>query len=249
MLQLALALAALVGADSPSVPAAPAPQLHVYGPGGPLTPVRGCSERFARARGVKVVVDGGPEERWWARAEKDADVVFEGAEYMLTDFDRRHPGFLDRATRETLWMRAAAILVRRGNPKKVVGLEDLARPGMRLLDVSGAAQTGLWEDLAGRMGLLEGIQKNIATVATNTAEGIAAWRNQPELDAWITFASWHDRLRDETEVIELPEAQRLYRGTPVAATVRTAHRELALAFIAFLRGEECHGVFKQAGFK
>ncbi len=252
MIHLAVALSLLLAAESPSPPdAGPAPvaaELHVYGPGGPLTPVRGCAERFARARGVKVTVDGGPEERWWARAEKDADVVFEGAEYMLTDLDRRHPGFVDRASRESLWMRSAAILVRRGNPKRVRGLEDLARPGLRLLDVSGAAQTGLWEDLAGRMGLLGAIQKNIATVTANTAEGIAAWRNQPELDAWITFGTWHDRLRDETDVVELPEGQRLYRGTPVAATARTTHRDLALAFIAYLKSEECHAVFRQSGW-
>jgi accessory colonization factor AcfC len=168
---------------------------------------------------------------------------------MLTDFDRRHPGFVDGSTRESLWVRSAGILVRRGNPKGIRSLADLARPGVKLLDVTGAAQTGLWEDLAGRLGLIRGIQRNTAVVATNTAEGIAEWRNHPELDAWITFVSWHDRLKDETDMVELPEAQRLYRGTPVAATTRTVRRELALAFIAFLASEECHEVFRQAGWK
>lgn len=232
----------------PTAPGAP-PELRVYGPGGPLTPVRGCAERFAREKGVKVVLDGGPEERWWPRAEKDADVIFEGAEYMLTDFDRRHPGFVDPATRESLWERAAGILVRRGNPKSIRKLADLARPGVKLLDVTGAAQTGLWEDLAGRAGLIRGIERNISVVATNTAEGIAAWRNHPELDAWITFVSWHDRLKDEADVVELPEPERLYRGTPVAVTLRSERRELSLAFVAFLGSEECHAVFRQAGWR
>jgi len=255
MILVTLMFAAVLGAEPPA-PApdggpslSPAPELHVYGPGGPLTPIRGCAERFARARGIRMVVDGGPEERWWPRAEKDGDVIFEGAEYMLTDLDRRHPGFIDASTRESLWVRSAAILVRRGNPKKIRGLEDLARPGAKLLDVNGAAQTGLWEDLAGRLGILGAIQRNIAVVTTNTAEGIAAWRNHPELDAWITFGSWHDRLRDETDLVELPESQRLYRGTPAAITTRTARRELALSFLAFLRTEECHDVFRQAGWK
>jgi accessory colonization factor AcfC len=236
------------GGPRPAAPA-PVPELRVYGPGGPLTPMRGCGERFAKARGVKVTVDGGPEERWWGKAEKDADVVFSGAEYMLTELERRRPGFLDPATRRSLWVRPAAILVRRGNPRRIAGLADLARPGVRLLDVNGAGQLGLWEDLAGRVGLIPQIQRNIAVSTPNTSEAIAAWRNQPDLDAWITFASWHDRLKDEADLVELPEAERLYRGTPVAVARRTERRDLAIAFVEYLAGEECHGVFRQSGWK
>jgi len=273
MTQITIALlAALAAAQAPAAAGPPAPagspaaagpgapagarpgappglELRVYGPGGPLTPVRGCAERFARARGVKVTVDGGPEERWWGRAEKDADVVFSGAEYMLSDLERRRPGFLDPSTRRSLWVRPAAILVRKGNPRRIAGIADLARPGVRLLDVNGAGQVGLWEDLAGRMGLIPEIQRNIAVSTANTAEAIAAWRNQPELDAWITFASWQDRMRDEADLVALPDAERLYRGTPVAVTRRSSQRELALAFVEYLGGEECHAVFRQAGWR
>jgi len=54
--------------------------------------------RRALREGPRREGDGGrrPEERWWGKAEKDADVVFSGAEYMLTELERRRPGFLDR---------------------------------------------------------------------------------------------------------------------------------------------------------
>jgi accessory colonization factor AcfC len=223
--------------------------LRVYGPGGPLTPVRACGERYTRAKGIAVKVDGGPEEAWIAKAEQDGDVVFGGAEYMLTDLARRRPGLLDLSTRASLWDRPAAILVRKGNPLKIRGLEDLARPGVKLLDVTGAGQTGLWEDLAGRRGLIPAIQRNIALATYNTAEGIAAWRAQPELDAWITFASWYDRLRDEADLVQLPAGERVYRGTPVAVTRRSTNRDRALAFVAFLGSEECHTLFRAAGWR
>jgi accessory colonization factor AcfC len=223
--------------------------LRVYGPGGPLTPVRACAERFTRTKGVAVKVDGGPEEAWAAKAEQDADLVFGGAEYMLTDLARRHPDLLDLGTRASLWDRPAAILVRKGNPRRIRGIEDLARPGVRLLDVNGAGQTGLWEDLAGRKGLIPAIQRNIALATANTAEAIAAWRTQPELDAWITFASWHDRLRDEADLVPVPSGDRLYRGTPIAVTRRSRNRERALAFVAFLGSEECHALFRAAGWR
>lgn len=251
-LLLALALLAPLGgaaAEPTRSPAVPAAVLRVYGPGGPLAPMQECGRLFAQARGVGVRVDGGPEQRWWDLAEKEADVVFEGAEYMLSDFMRRHPGFVDAETRRSLFDRPAAILVRKGNPRGIRGLEDLARPGVRLLDVAGAGQVGLWEDLAGRKGLIPSISRNIAASFGNTAEAIAAWRADPRLDAWITFESWHHRLADETEVVRLPPEEQLLRGTPVALTRRTTQRELALAFLDFLRGEACHAVFQRAGWR
>ncbi|HEU4382832.1 MAG TPA: substrate-binding domain-containing protein [Anaeromyxobacteraceae bacterium] len=241
-------LAALMFAAAPPARAEP-PALRVYGPGGPLTPVRGCAERFARARGVKVVVDGGPEERWVEQAAQDGDVVFSSAEHVLSDLMRRRPGLLDPATRVSLYERRAAILVRKGNPRKIRSLKDLARKDVKLVDVNGAGQVGLWEDLAGRHGLIPELQRNIALSVSNTAEAIAAWRDRPELDAWITFASWHDRLRDEADLVEFPQSERLYRGTPAVLLSRTEQRALALAFLEFLRSEECHAVFRAAGWR
>ncbi len=249
-LRTALLAAALGSAAAGASPARPEPPtLRVYGPGGPLTPVRGCGERFARARGVKVVVDGGPEERWVGQAARDGDVVFSGAEHMLSDLVRRRPGFVDAATRVSLYDRRAAIVVRKGNPRKLRSLKDLAREGVKLVDVNGAGQVGLWEDLAGRHGLIPALQRNIALSVANTAEAIAAWRDRPELDAWITFATWHDRLRDEADLVELPASERLYRGTPAALLARTEQRALGLAFLEFLKSEACHAVFRAAGWR
>ncbi len=245
---MSLRSAALAALLLPSLARAEA-VLHVYGPGGPLGPVRACADRFARARGIAVRVDGGPEEAWVAQAEKDGDVVFAVAEYALSDLARRRPDLVDPSTRESLYDRAAAILVRKGNPKHIRSLADLARPGVRILDVNGAGQIGLWEDLAGRHGLIGALQRNIAATTSNTGDAIARWRSTPELDAWITFATWHDRLRDVSDLVELPKADRLYRGTPVAVTRRSERRTEALAFVAFLKSEECHALFRAAGWR
>jgi accessory colonization factor AcfC len=241
-------LMAIALASTPAAGGRP-PVLRVYGPGGPLAPMQECGKLYAKARGVAVRVDGGPEQRWWETAEREADVIFESAEYMLSDFMRRHPGFLDPSTRTSLFDRPAAILVRKGNPKAVRGLEDLARPGMRLLDVGGAGQLGLWEDLAGRKGLIPAVARNIAATFANTQEAISAWRSDPTLDAWVAFESWHHSLRAETDVVRLPEADQLLRGTPAAVAQRSEQRRLALDFLFFARGEECHAVFRRAGWR
>ena len=223
--------------------------LKVYGPGGPLGPMRECAEIFSRESGIAVTVTAGPEATWIDHAKQDADLIFGGAEYMLTDFILRHPGFVDETTRVSLFIRAAGILVRKGNPKKIKSLSDLTREGIRLVDVNGAGQLGLWEDMAGARGLIPGIQGNIALSVTSSAEAIQKWNSMPELDAWITFESWHYRLPDITDLVQLPVGHRIYRGTPIAITTISQNRDGAGQFIDFLKTEKCHEVFQKWGWK
>ncbi|MBE7158753.1 MAG: substrate-binding domain-containing protein, partial [Rhodospirillales bacterium] len=123
--------------------------------------------------------------------------------------------------------------------------------GVRLVDVEGAGQTGLWEDLAGRdPQTLAGIARNIAVSVKTSAEAIEKWKaDQPELDAWITYASWHELLKEQTDLVTLPEAQTLYRGTPAALAANTKHHDEAARFLVFLQSEEAHKIFQKWGWK
>lgn len=229
--------------------AANARVLNVYGPGGPLGPMQECAEMFSRAHGVQVKVTAGPEDKWINQAQQDADIIFGGAEYMLTQFVQKHPGLVDEKTRTELYIRAAGILVRKGNPKNIRTLSDLTRKGVAIVDVNGAGQLGLWEDLAGARGLIPGIQQNIALSVTTSAEAIEKWKSMPELDAWITYESWHHRLKETTDLVRLPASERLYRGTPIAITTITGDRKLAQQFVAFLLSPQGHTVFQKWGWK
>lgn len=155
-----LAVLFVVAASAPGVAVAQQAStraLRVYGPGGPLAAMKEAAVRFGRERGVEVHVTGGPEGQWIDRAKQDADLIYGGAEYMLSQFVMKHPDLVDASTREELYVRASGILVRKGNPKKIKTLDDLARPGIRLLDVEGAGQLGMWEDMAGTAALIDGI--------------------------------------------------------------------------------------------
>lgn len=223
--------------------------IHVYGPGGPLGPMKELAERFSKQYKLKVEVTAGPEANWINQAKTDADVFFGGSEYMLQEMVSKYPELLDETTRTTLYPRAAGILVRKGNPKKIEGIKDLTKPGMKIIDVNGAGQLGLWEDLAGRQGLIPGIQQNIARSVKSSAEAIDLWKNSKDLDAWITYESWHYRLTDETDLIQLPEAEKLYRGTPIAIAKTTDNKKTAQQFVAYLKTEEAHQVFQKWGWK
>lgn len=223
--------------------------LYVYGPGGPLAPMQEAGERFTRQTRIPVKVVAGPEAVWIESAKNNADLIFGGAEYMLTSFSMQHKGLVDSTTRTELYKRGAAILVRPGNPKKITSLKDLARSGVRLLDVNGAGQLGLWEDLAGRQDLIAGIQKNIRRSFANTALAIDAWKSDTAYDAWIIYASWHYRLKDVTQLVKIPPGQTLYRGTPIALTTITDQKEAAQEFIRFLQTPAIHRVFQKWGWE
>lgn len=223
--------------------------LHVYGPGGPLSPMKECAQLFTTQTGIPVNVVGGPENKWLQLAEQNADLIFGGAEYMLTQFEQQHPGMIDPKARVSLYQRRAAILVRPGNPKQIKSIADLTEPGIHILDVNGAGQLGLWEDIAGKKNLISKLQPNIRQSFANTALGIEAWKKDPSFDAWITYASWHQNLKEVTAMVELSSELQTYRGTPIAPTLNGKHKGQALSFIKFLQSEPAHQVFKKWGWQ
>ncbi|MBS4178482.1 extracellular solute-binding protein [Lederbergia citrea] len=223
--------------------------VNVYGPGGPLGPIKEMAEQFTKDTGIKVEVTAGPEANWIDQAKQDADIIYGGSEYMLTDFMLKYPGIINEKKRTELYPRAVGILVRKGNPKKIHSLEDLTKSGVKIVDVNGAGQLGLWEDLAGRKGLIPGISKNITISVKSSADAIDLWKANSKYDAWITYESWHYRLNDVTELIQLPEEDKLYRGTPISLTNRSDNKKEAKQFIAYLKTEKSHHVFQKWGWK
>ena len=223
--------------------------MYVYGPGGPQAAMAECATVFSKKMSVPVKVISGPEAKWIEQAKQNAELVFGGAEYMLTQFKMQHPGLMDSTTRTELYKRAAGILVRPGNPKKIMALKDLTKPGINILEITGAGQLGMWEDLAGKQNLIGGIQKNIKGAFANTALAIDAWKSDNKYDAVIIFASWYLRLKDVSQLIKIPVAQTVYRGTPIAITAITNKKDKAQQFIQFLKSNDGHAIFKKWGWE
>ena len=134
-------------------PTRPSTVLRAYGPGGPAPAMREAAKVFGGKKNITVEVNAGPTPVWKEEAVKNADLIFSGSEYMMTDFVRKDlAGLIDTSTIQTLWLRPSAILVRPGNPKAIKGVKDLTNPGLKILVVEGAGQVGMWEDVAGRSG-------------------------------------------------------------------------------------------------
>ena len=235
--------------------------LFVYGPGGPLPAMRDAAVAFERDGGAHVAVTGGPTAPWLAKARRDADVIFSGAENMMSAYVKQLadtagaggplPGRIVESTVEPLYLRPVAILVRPGNPRHIRRFEDLLRPGIRLLVVQGAGQTGLWEDVAGQRGRIADVRafrKNIGSFAANSGEAKAAWMADTTFDAWLIWNIWQVANPTLADAVALRKPWVVYRDAGVALTTKGSSRESARRFLAFLRSPEGARIFRRWGW-
>jgi len=213
-------------------------RLRVVGPGGPFEAMVECAEAFSWSRSVSVEVIKGPPERW---LDRRADLIYGGFPQMLAALAQDHPEALDPNEIHELYERRIGLLVRRGNPRHLLTLADLADPDVQVLDV----QLEQMEEFQDRV---PGLRERIAAKDATGEEGVRVWRARPELDAWITFESWYRAMSSETGFIPLPEDIGAVRPTVIALMCWTAHRTLGLEFISFLRSPHAHEVFRRRGW-
>lgn len=226
--------------------------VRAYGPGGPAPAMKEAAAAFEKKSGVRVEVTAGPADGWTKRARRDADVIFSGSEHMMTSFVRALKGVLAEETIEPMYLRPSAILVRPGNPERILGFADLLEPGRRILVVEGAGQVGLWEDVAGRLGNLDDVRafrRNIRAFAMNSGDAKKLWASDASLDAWLIWNIWeisNDALADQ---VEIEADRRIWRDCGIALTRRGQKNDTAKAFVEFLLSPEGRAIFERWGWR
>ena len=230
-----------------------AQDLNVYGPGGPAPAVKEAAEAFGKAHNIKVAVTAGPTPAWADKARQDADVLFSGAENMMSGFAAALPGVFDLRDARTLYLRPSAILVRPGNPKGISGFKDLLKPGIKVMAVSGAGQTGLWEDVAGRLGDIETVRAFRANLvlpeAGNSAQARTQWTEDQSIDAWLIWNIWQVSNPTLASVVDIEEPYRIYRDAGAVVTKQGKGNPQAQAFVDYLASAQGKAIFKKWGWK
>ena len=227
------------------------PEIHVYGPGGPLPAMKEAAEAFNKSHNSDVIITGGPTPVWLGQAKANADVIFSGSETMMTTFVGQLDGAIDTQSVEPLYLRPAVILVRPGNPDHITGFSDLLKPGNHILVVNGAGQQGLWEDVAGRLGNINSVKAfraNIKTYAGNSAEARKAWVADKSLNAWLIWNIWQVSNPKLATVVPIEPQYEIYRDTGVALTHRGEASASAKAFVAFLQSAQGQKIFAHWGW-
>ncbi len=219
---------------------APGKTLRVYGPGGPHHVLEECAELFGRQNDLEVVVRKALPHVLAQKLREEGDIYYGGAEYMAEEFDRINPGVLDLRTMERLHPRRIGIIVRKGNPLNIRGVEDLRQKKLGLIDVK-------LENMRHLYGAPSNWITNVRRFVYTGRQGLDAWLSSPEIDAWVTYRSWHLLAEEHSDFVEIPGDEAL-RFIPVALTLRTPYPREAQAFLEFLKSDEARHIFEKHGW-
>jgi molybdate transport system substrate-binding protein len=136
-----------------------------------------------------------------------------------------------------------AIVVSRGNPNRVSGLADLARPGLRLVLAAPEVPAGRYarQALATARVTVQpvSLEDNVSGVVTKVALG--------EADAGIAYATDIARA-PRVDAVTVPDSQNIVAEYLVAEPAAVDDRAGADAFIDFVRGPSGQRVLHRFGF-
>lgn len=226
--------------------------IRLYGAGGPHTALIRVANIYQKETGTPIEVIFGPEHKWTRDAQHNADILWGTAEQSMTAFLETYKEF-DSKDVEPIYMRPAVIAVRKGNPKGIKGFDDLLKPGIKIVVTEGAgvyntSGTGVWEDVAGRLGSLDDVKafrKNIIAFSKGSGASFRAFKSE-KADAWITWAHWSINHPKVADFVEISPQRRIYRVlnfvTNSKADPKTA------AFLSFLKSNRALEIFKSEGW-
>lgn len=137
-----------------------------------------------------------------------------------------------------------AIIVARGNPEKITGLADLARPGVTFVLCAPEVPCGRYAaeamGKAGVKGTPKSFETNVKGVVTKVATG--------QVDAGVGYATDARAAGASAEGVDIPDEQNVIADYPIAILRQSPNPELARAFLAYVLGADAQGVLARYGF-
>ncbi|MBN2186949.1 MAG: molybdate ABC transporter substrate-binding protein [Dehalococcoidia bacterium] len=140
------------------------------------------------------------------------------------------------------------ITVPKGNPANITCLEDLARPGVKLIfgDPEVAATGKAAVSILKNNGIYDAAWENvIATLPTmnEVMMQIALGQADASINWWDTVKAVED-----IEVIEIPKEQNDIKIIPIGVTTFSKNPETAKKFVDFCASDEGKAIFEKHGF-
>jgi molybdate transport system substrate-binding protein len=210
-----------------------------------------AARRFEGETGARVFLHLGGSGTVLSQMEllRRGDVYFPGSSDFMELAKRR--GLVDVATEVRVVYLLPAINVPRGNPKNIRGLEDLARPGLRVgIARPDTVCVGLYavEALEAR-GLSDAVRPNVVNQA-ESCERTAQMISLGLVDAvigWDVFEEWDP---ERVETVYYPPDQVTRIGyLPAAVSAFPREPEIARAFVAYLVSPQGQDVFRAHGYR
>ena len=226
--------------------------IRLYGACGPQNALRKVADAWERSNDLIVRITCGPEPSWSKQAQVDADIIWGTSEQSMTAFLQSFPSFPSKNV-VPIYLRPAIIAVKNGNPRRIQKFADLLQPGIRIVVTEGSgiantSGTGIWEDIAGRLGKLEDVKRfrrNIVAFSTGSGASFKAFK-ELDADAWISWPEWVVDNPDVLQAIPISSDRSIWRDLNMALS--TSADPQAASFLQFLVSDEAQKLMGRAGY-
>ncbi|NJE48217.1 molybdate ABC transporter substrate-binding protein [Thermococcus sp. 9N3] len=207
---------------------------------GLMKPMNELISLFENETGAKVEVHyGGSSEIFGVlQTTCGCDVFIPGAWYYTEQAMKK--GYILNDTVINVTEHVPVIAVPKGNPKGIHSLEDLAKPGVRVVlgDPKATAIGKVSKKILEKNGLWENVSKNVV-VFTPTVNQLLIYIATGQADAaiiWEDMVTWA-QSKGKIEVVQIPREQNSIKTIPTAVTTcaeKDGHLAVAKAFNEFV---------------
>ena len=223
-----------------------AASLMVYSGAGMRKPMDEIGQVFQEKYGTQITYNYAGSNALLSQMEltKEGDAYMPG-ETMYLDI-AKEKGFTDY--QRLICYHIPIITVPKGNPANITCLEDLAKPGVKLIfgDPKVAATGKTAKAILEKNGLYEAAWANvIATLPTmnEVMVQIALGQADASINWWDTVKSVED-----IEVVEIPKEQNSIEIIPIGVTTFSKYPQTAKKFVDFCASDEGLAIFEKYGF-
>ena len=137
-----------------------------------------------------------------------------------------------------------AIIVAKGNPKKITGLKDFANPKITFVLCAAEVPCGKYGaqalSKAGVKAQPKSLEANVKAVVTKVTSG--------EVDAGIGYVTDARAAAGSADGVEIAEQYNVVAEYPMAVLKQSANANLAYAFLDYILGPEAQAVLVKYGF-
>lgn len=229
-----------------------ASDLLIFSGAGLIKPMEEMRINFEKQHQVKVDAHYGSSGEIFSMvaAGQPCDVLIPGAEKYTQDALKN--GWVIKNTITKLVLHVPLIAVPKGNPAGVKGLEDLARPGVKISigDPKAPAIGRVSKKMLSKAGLWEKVQPNIEVLAP-TVNQLLIYVALKQVDAaiiWGDLAAWA-KDKNKLETVPIEKQFNMIKTIPTAVCSNGKNRKNAQAFNTYIASPDGIKIWQKWGFE
>ncbi len=224
-------------------------ELLLYCAAGIRPAVAQTVETFSREHGVKIVTNYAGSETLLStiRLARQGDLYMPGDKHYVEQ--AKQEGMILSQQSVCYWI--PTILVQKGNPKNIRGLQDLLRTGLKvgLGDAKACAIGRTTKQILAKNNIAwEEVEKNLKFQSLTVNE-LGMQIQAKALDAvivWDAIAQYYSEYGDQ---IPIPAEKNVISTVDIGVLKFTKHREQAEKFVEFLVSEQSRDIFKKHNYR